>query len=96
MPYALCSKALQRRLSVTPPNPPTRNVRHFHDWQRFHADYCHKYENGETCRICGETRSTETRPRDFRDVHSGWWGPCWLHPLRRTDATSRARPLCAR
>lgn len=45
---------------------------HIHEWQRYHADYCHRYESGEVCE-CGKKRHVEGRARDFGNVNGGWW-----------------------
>lgn len=45
---------------------------HIHVWEHYHADYCHRYENGSVC-YCGEKRIASDIERDFSDVDGGWW-----------------------
>ena len=45
---------------------------HVHKFSRYHADYCHKWADGEVCE-CGEERNTSQAIRDFSSPDSGWW-----------------------
>lgn len=45
---------------------------HAHKFERYHADYCHRYEWGYICE-CGKKRHVDSQARDFSYPDSAWW-----------------------